>query len=452
MKPSPYFGSKHNYSIYVVNGKMGLANGFNLITQPKYDVIYPFLGEYAIVKIGERKGLIDCAGREIIPVQYEYLFYKNENTVWFDCNGVYYYIDFKKQIFNKKCKHEEYIDSISNLLHKQRKEISVEYWDEDNEKFGYGFFLLDNEESILYTEKSNKVLLSDYNISTCDFENDVIIIHKNNKYGIANTNEDIIVPLQYDKIEWSDSGIFAARIGNKWGFIDAYGNVKIAFSYDLAGSFCKGQTWVMLNGQSGVIDSYGRKVVPMGDYSIRILDNGTTVMVSNHFTGKRYTVYGWPPINLQHSYDELNFNFNQNPNFVRVKCGYRYGVIKLNGEIILEPIYDFIDFNIGSHFVVQRNNKYGIIDLNGRAILPITYDDISRYGGEGNSPENLFYRVRMNNKIGLMNQRMQLVIPIQYDDISYDSTYNANRVRLGNEYGMVDFEHNMLIPFSKNYL
>ena len=42
MKPSPKFGSMPNYSIYIVNGKMGLANGFNLIIQPKYDIIYPF--------------------------------------------------------------------------------------------------------------------------------------------------------------------------------------------------------------------------------------------------------------------------------------------------------------------------------------------------------------------------------------------------------------------------
>jgi hypothetical protein len=39
-----------DYSIYVVNGKMGLACGFNIITPPKYDVIYPFVGQYAKVK------------------------------------------------------------------------------------------------------------------------------------------------------------------------------------------------------------------------------------------------------------------------------------------------------------------------------------------------------------------------------------------------------------------
>ena len=92
------------------------------------------------------------------------------------------------------------------------------------------------------------------------------------------------------------------------------------------------------------------------------------------------------------------------------------------------------------------------MDLNGRTILPITYDGISRYGCEGNRPENIFYRVRLENKIGLMNQRMQVVIPILYDDIRYDSEYNANIVEIGNEYGMVDFDYNILIPFSKNRL
>lgn len=453
MKPSPYFGSKFNYSIYVVNGKMGLANDFNLITQPKYDVIYPFVSEYAIVKIGNKKGLIDSKGREVMPVQYESLFRQSGSVIWFNCNGIYYYNDFEKQIFNKKCKHEEYIDSISILFHTKRENISIECWDEDNERFGFGSFFIDEEQSVVYVEKLKNILLPSYNVGTCDFEKDVIIIHKNGKYGVANSYGKILVPLQYDKIEWSDSGIFAARIGDKWGFIDAYGNVRIAFNYDLVGPFCKGLTWVMQNGQSGVIDYYGRLVVPVADYyNIHILDNGTIVMVSNHFTGKRYAVYGWPPINLQHSYDEFDFNFNQNPNFVRVKLGYRYGVIKLNGEVVLEPVYDFICFNIGNHFIVEMNKKYGIIELNGRTILPITYDDISRYGEERNSSENLFYRVRMNNKVGLINQRMQQVIPIQYEDISYDSSYKANIVKLGNEYGMVDFEHNILIPFSKNYL
>lgn len=452
MKPSPYFGSKLNYSIYVVNGKMGLANGFNLITQPKYDVIYPFLGEYAIVKIGEKKGLIDCAGREIIPVQYEYLFHKNENSVWFDCNGIYYYNDFKKQIFNKKCKHEEYIDSISDLLHISRTDISVECWDEDNEKFGYGCFIINGEEAIIYTEKLNKVLLPNYNINTCDFENNVIIIHKNNKYGIANTNENIVVPLQYDKIKWSDSGLFATQRGNRWGFIDSRGNVRIAFNYDLVSDFKKGLAFVFLDGKSSVIDTCGRIILPFTNDNICILDNGEIVLETNHICGKKYNVYGRPSVNISRWYEQLNFNFNQNPNLIRVKYCGKYGVIKLNGEVVLEPIYDFINFNIGEHIVVEKDKKYGILDLNGRTILPIKYDCITSYGEGQKTFSNIFYTVRMNNKVGLLNKNLQLVIPIQYDDITYDDTYKVNRVRLNNEYGMVDFEHNILVPFSRNHL
>lgn len=35
MKTALKFGSMPNYSIYMINGKMGLACGFNLLTQPK---------------------------------------------------------------------------------------------------------------------------------------------------------------------------------------------------------------------------------------------------------------------------------------------------------------------------------------------------------------------------------------------------------------------------------
>lgn len=449
-------GLKLNYSIYVVNGKMGigemgLSHEFNLITQPKYDVIYPFVGEYAVVKIGDKMGLIDSKGREVMPVQYGYLYRLWGKVYWYECNGICYYNDFERQIFNQKCKYEEYMDSISNILHIEIDRILVDGWDEDNERFGFGSFLIDKEQRIVYSEKLKNIILPNYNIESCDFETDIFIISKNGKYGIANSYGKILAPLQYDRIEWSDSGMFRATIGNKEGFIDACGNVKIAFNYDLVGDFCKGLTWVALNGKSGVIDFYGRLVVPMGDYSIRILENGTIVMVTKHIFEKTYAVYGWPSINLQRSYDDFDFNF-KNPNLVRVKSGYSYGVIKLNGEIVLEAIYDFIPFDKGNHIVVKMNKKYGIMDLNGRTILPITYDYISLYGGERIGAENLFYIVCINNKTGLMNQRMQLVIPIQYDDITYDSEYNANIVKIGNEYGMVDFEHNILIPFSKNYL
>ncbi|MBR5852363.1 MAG: WG repeat-containing protein [Bacteroidaceae bacterium] len=441
-----------DYSIYVVNGKMGLAHKFNLITQPKYDVIYPFIGEYAIVKIGNKRGLIDSKGREVMPVQYEYLYRLGGKVFWYDCNGMGYYNDLERQIFNQKCKYIEYMNSISNILHIEIDRILLDGWDEDNERFGLGSFLIDKKQRIVYSEKLKNIILPNYNIESFDFETDIFIISKNGKYGIANSYGKILAPLQYDRIEWSNSGMFLATIGNKEGFIDAYGNVKIAFNYDLVGDFCKGLTWVVLNGQSGVIDSYGRQVVPMGDYSIHILENGIIVMIIKHLFETKYAVYGWPPINLQKSYHEFNFNFNQNPNYVRVRCGCEYGVIKLNGEVVLDTIYDFIDFNIGNHIIVKENKKYGIMDLNGRTILPITYDGISRYGCEGNRPENIFYRVRLENKIGLMNQRMQVVIPILYDDIRYDSEYNANIVEIGNEYGMVDFDYNILIPFSKNRL
>ncbi|MEE3414635.1 MAG: hypothetical protein VZR53_04610, partial [Prevotella sp.] len=73
MKTARNLGDMENYSIYMLNGKMGLAgtpNGENeqvILTQPKYDIIYPFVKEHAIVKAGEFFGVINKYGVETIP-------------------------------------------------------------------------------------------------------------------------------------------------------------------------------------------------------------------------------------------------------------------------------------------------------------------------------------------------------------------------------------------------
>lgn len=56
MQIARQFGNLNNYSIYQLNNKMGLAGSPDgeseqrILTQPEYDVIYPFVNGFAIVK------------------------------------------------------------------------------------------------------------------------------------------------------------------------------------------------------------------------------------------------------------------------------------------------------------------------------------------------------------------------------------------------------------------
>lgn len=53
-------------------------------------------------------------------------------------------------------------------------------------------------------------------------------------------------------------------------------------------------------------------------------------------------------------------------------------MIDIDGNIIINPIYDEISGYFQNRYMRVRNNgKTGVIDVKSKAIIPIQYDDIS---------------------------------------------------------------------------
>ena len=87
------------------------------------------------------------------------------------------------------------------------------------------------------------------------------------------------------------------------------------------------------------------------------------------------------------------------------------GLVKLNGEIIVEPIYDNVNFiEDKDFFVVVENKKYGFINKEGKVIIPLIYDKVSF-----NITENLIC-AKLNNKWGFIDRKEVVVIPFEYDE------------------------------------
>lgn len=90
-----------------------------------------------------------------------------------------------------------------------------------------------------------------------------------------------------------------------------------------------------------------------------------------------------------------------------------YGLIKLNGDILVECIYDDINTCIDCSFKVYllcKNNKYGLVKNNGTLLTNIEYDYISHFS-------NNVAVIKKNNLCGLINNSGNIIVPIIYDDI-----------------------------------
>jgi hypothetical protein len=136
------------------------------------------------------------------------------------------------------------------------------------------------------------------------------------------------------------------RAGNKWGYSDTLGKIKIPPRYDKVTLFDKyGVTrnrhilaTVWLKGKSGVLNDAGELLVPPNyDY-----------------------------VEAMYQLKDFAFLISRNG---------KKGVFSKGRELI-PPVYDEVRITGGAYFKVLRNKKYGLMNQRGQLVVPVAYDGL----------------------------------------------------------------------------
>ena len=119
----------------------------------------------------------------------------------------------------------------------------------------------------------------------------------------------------------------------------------------------------------------------------------------------------------------------------------KYGVVDLDGNQILEPKYDKIEYMpVSGDFLVTNNNKVGIISKNGETKVQLMYDSI-----ELMDQKLGLYLAKKDGKYGVLDKAGNIKIHIENDEIGVDiSNFAQNNIK--NKYILVD----NLIPARKD--
>ena len=175
------------------------------------------------------------------------------------------------------------------------------------------------------------------------------------------------------------------REGNKWGYCDTLGKVKIApqfsevsfFTYNdksiLAGAVVKKDTNLI------VIDTAGKIVIPVGYKSIAPHPYRDYVI---------YTVVDY-----------------------KKKAG-----IYINKKLISAPNFDNIQLAQNKNFIVSNQNKYGLMNDNGEIIIPVQFDKIRRSIKHSDSKNHIWIAYKGKEKTRFTDKLK----------IDFDSSINYN--------------------------
>ena len=150
---------------------------------------------------------------------------------------------------------------------------------------------------------------------------------------------------------------------------------------------------------------------------------------------------------LDYGYEKISDNYTNEKSIlnsmliVTKNQDKTYAVIDLNGNVIIEPKYDNIEYlpNSGD-FLVQSNNKVGIISSKKETKIQLLYDSLELVDSDSG-----LYIAKKDNKYGVIDSKGNIKVYIEYDQIGIDnSKFEQNNIK--NKY-LLD---NGMIPARKD--
>lgn len=237
--------------------------------------------------------------------------------------------------------------------------------------------VLDDKNKELYTNYDKvEVIYNNDKSNNLWYENNILKVQKDGKYGLINLDGKELLNCDYDDIkpiEGTKNVLITIKEG-KQGIVNNLGNVIINNEYTQITSLtnkCEDGFIVRAeNGKYGVIN-YDTKVALENKY-----DEIKNVYGNNSYVVKE--AGKWKIVDKENSYLENEFEDVKqiNLNNIIAKKNGKYGAISTAKEVKIDYIYDDLQFIFTDTYIAKKDNKYGIITINNEEKLPFNYTNI----------------------------------------------------------------------------
>ncbi len=331
------------------------------------------------------------------------------------------------------------------------------------------------------------------------YEEDVLKVCKNGKYGLIDKKGNTILQPNYEKI-YALKGVKNTLIlenNGKLGLCSNKGKVIVEEKYasilPIGEDSKNGYIVVNEEGKYGVIDTSGNNIIEEKYQEISsIAANGIYVVKED---GKNKVINKEQSILVEDKFDEIAEINGENIVFIKNK---KYGIISTKSEQIVAPEYTYLTYAFSDYYIAKKDSTCGIINLKGEEQIPFEYSSIT-YRKDGDiilldkndsiyseilntkfekkltgiiselNEEKGYMRVRLDtdeykyynfkfeeldeksiltsntiflskkdNKYGYVNQKGDVVVDYIYDDAQEQNSYGYSAVKKDGKWGAID--------------
>ena len=365
------------YGNQVVNGvialqdsskKYGMVDTNNKIVLPfKYNSIYFFSDNRAVIELSGKWGVIDAKGVEIIPCKFTSPLRftnglaevntteLNPKLVMIDTNGNQISMQqlFRQRylnldVFEGGLAAVENWNQLWGFINRTGDEVIKCQYDQVG-SFSEGFAPVKRDSNWIFINKEGQpVFDAVFDGIEGDFKDGIVSVKKNGKYAIMDTTGLLLFPFDFNFIGLINDGIAPALIDTQWGYIDKYGEMIIKSEH---------------------------KPKPFKDGIGAVYRNDSTFYIN-----KRCEII----LGIKDNYDHSDF-FSDG--LIRSGGDTKGGYSNTKGKQIIPSRYRYEDPFKRGFAVVAREDKFGIkwgiIDKKGRCAIPFVYDGLSNFNTDG---------------------------------------------------------------------
>lgn len=214
------------------------------------------------------------------------------------------------------------------------------------------------------------------------YEQNLLKVAKDGKYGLIDFLGKEILPLQYEEIDTLkevDNSILIKQNG-KYGLVNSEGSIIIEPQYkeikNLGSTYEYGYITVTEDNKYGLVDNLN-KVILANEYEKIDQIEGKDLFVIEE-NKKQKVVNKEGIVVIEKGFDKIKSILNQSSGVI-FEENSKYGVMDAEGKEIIPADYEDIIEGSSSTYIAQKNRKYGVIDKNKDEKIGFYYEIISYY-------------------------------------------------------------------------
>lgn len=211
------------------------------------------------------------------------------------------------------------------------------------------------------------------------YEDNVLRVSKNGKYGMIDVEGKEICACEYDEITAlkSVANNFIVKKDGKLGLINEKGQTIINAEYKNILTLKEGykDEYIIVNADNkqGVISTTGTILIePIYD-QVKYLGSTNLFAVKQNNTWKLIDIQE-KKIIIDSGYED--FIETKSDNIIIKKDG-KYGLITKTNEQKIEPQYEDLKIAFSIYYIAKKDGKYGVINLENETVIPFEYKNMT---------------------------------------------------------------------------